>query len=217
MDPNEYTFGNISIILVGDLGQLEPIDDWSMCDTEATFKTCPAQRRHLWRHALQGKRLLETFREAVLLKEIHRSKEDMWWTQSCLRLRGFECTKEGDYDNWRQHDLDRGHFNEEQKAYFENHAVWLCARCEDVGARNGRKLARLAESQKVMIHRINAQHSRKSGSTQRSAAFEGLRSVVHLARGCKVILVRNVAYLFGLANGTRGTLVGVAYAPFQKH
>ena len=137
----------------------------------------------------------------------------MRWTRSCLRLLDFLCTKEDDYDHWRQHDLDRGHFNEEQKAYFENNAVWLCARCEDVGARNGRKLARLAESQKVMIHRITSQHSRKSGSTQRSAAFEGLRSVVRLARGCKVILVRNVAYLFELANGTRGTLVGVVYGP----
>ena len=28
-----------------------------------------------------------------------------------------------------------------------------------------------------------------------------------------MILVRNVAYLFGLANGTRGTLVGVVYGP----
>ena len=61
--------------------------------------------------------------------------------------------------------------------------MWLCARCEDVGARNGRKLARLAESKKV----------------------------IHLAHGCKVLLVRNVAYVYGLANGIRGTLVGVVY------
>ena len=32
-------------------------------------------------------------------------------------------------------------------------------------------------------------------------------------RGCKVMLTRNVAYLYGLANGTRGTLVGVVYGP----
>ena len=80
-------------------------------------------------------------RARALLKRIHRSKEDLWWTESCLRLRDFTCTKEGDYDWWRQHDLDRGHLNAEQKEYFEDHALWLCARCEDVGARNGRKLA----------------------------------------------------------------------------
>ena len=86
----------------------------------------------------------------------------------------------------------------------------LCA-LRGRGARNGRKLARLAESEKVMVHRIHAQHSRKSASAHRSSAFEGLRGVIHLARGCKVLIIRNVAYVYGLANGTRGTLVGVVY------
>jgi len=48
LDPNNFTFGNTSIILVGDFGQLEPIDDWSLCDTEATFQSCPKNQRHLW-------------------------------------------------------------------------------------------------------------------------------------------------------------------------
>lgn len=37
LDPNRCTFGDISILLVGDFGQLEPIDDWSMCDENARF------------------------------------------------------------------------------------------------------------------------------------------------------------------------------------
>ena len=55
LDPNSFTFGDISVILVGDFGQLEPIDDWSMCDTEATYLTCPKKMRQLWRHAGHGK------------------------------------------------------------------------------------------------------------------------------------------------------------------
>ena len=141
LDPNQYHFGDISIILVGDFGQLEPIDDWSMCDAEATYKDCPKNLRHLWRHACHGKLLASTFDEAIMLRRIHRSKADMWWTESCLRLRDFTCTKAGDWDVWRQHDLDRGSLTDEQQKYFENEAVWLCARCEDVGTRNGRKLA----------------------------------------------------------------------------
>ena len=43
LDPNRFTFGHISIILVGDLGQLEPIGGWNMCNTEATYKDCPAR------------------------------------------------------------------------------------------------------------------------------------------------------------------------------
>ena len=213
LDPNRYVFGDISLILVGDFGQLEPIDDWSMCDTEATYKTCPKNMRHLWKHGLHGKLLLEKFDEAVILSNIHRSKDDLWWTESCLRLRDFECEFKKDYYHWRMHDLDRGHFTQEQKDYFENYAVWLCARCEDVGARNGRKLAHLAENGKELIHKIDAQHSSKSARKLASSAFDGLRSVIHVVRGCKAMLTRNIAYLFGLANGTRGNVVGVVYGP----
>ena len=212
LDPNEYEFGDISIVLVGDFGQLEPIDDWSMCDLEARFKDQPKRLAHLWRHAEFGKELMKTFDEAFVLKRIHRSKNDMWWTESCLRLRNFECTKCDDYDWWREHDLDRGHFTAEQKTYFDNHAVWLCARCEDVGQRNGRKLAHIAEDAKQLIHQINAQHSSRSARKHASTAFSGLRAVVNVSRDCKVMITRNVAYLYGLANGTRGTLVGVVYA-----
>ena len=213
LDPNEFEFGDLSMILVGDFGQLEPIDDFSMCDDEVNYRTCPVKLRHLWRHAAHGKLLVKLFDEAFMLRRIHRSKEDLWWTESCLRLRDFTCTKEGDYDVWRQHDLDRGHFNAEQKKYFENEAVWLCARCEDVGTRNGRKLAHMAEDEKKVIHKIQAEHSRASASRHPSTAFNGLRSVINLVRGCRIMMSRNVAYRFGLANGTRGKLVGVVYGP----
>ena len=149
-----------------------------------------------------------------MLNHIHRSKDDVWWTESCLRLRDFTCTKEGDYDEWKQHDLDRGHLTKEQKQYFEDEAVWLCARCEDVGARNGRKLRAMVERKHQLVHRIQAEHrGSKYARKQPSKAFEGLRDVVHLVRGCKVMLTRNVAYAFGLANGTRGKLIGAVYGP----
>ena len=64
-----------------------------------------------------------------------------------------------------------------------------------------------------MIHQIRAQHSSKSARKLASSAFDGLRDIINLVVGCKVMLCRNVAYQFGLANGTRGTLVGVVYGP----
>ena len=202
------------MILVGDFGQLEPIDDLSMVDTETTWATIAKPLRSIWGHIRHGRLLLGQFTEAFVLRRIHRSKHDLWWTESCLRLRDFNCEKQRDYDVWQQRDLDRGHLSAEQKTYFEDEAVWLCARCEDVGARNGRKLARMAEAGKQVVHQIKAEHQgSKHAKKQSSTAFEGLREVVNLVRGCKIMITRNVAYLHGLANGTRGKLVGIVYGP----
>lgn len=219
LDPMEYQFGGISMILVGDFGQLDPIDDWSLCDTEATYTTCPKPRRYLWKHSRYGTQLLGEFKEAVMLKRIHRSKEDMWWTESCLRLRDFTCTFEGDYKEWMKHDLKGDHLNEDQKKYFEDEALWLCSRCEDVGQRNGRKLARMAIDEQEVIHKLKAQHSHRSKSVKNlsAAAFGGLRSDVHLVRGCKMVLTRNVSYKYGLANGTRGKFIGIVYGDGGMH
>ena len=73
-------------------------------------------------------------------------------------------------------------------------------------------LARMAKERKLLIHEIRAEHSSKAARRRPSACFDGLRARIHLVRGCKIMLTRNVAYLYGLASGTRGKLVGVVYA-----
>ena len=103
--------------------------------------------------------------------------------------------------------------NEEQVEYLENKALWLCARCEDVGQRNGRKIAEIAEKEKQQVHQIYAIHSHKTAKKCTASAFDGLRGVVNLVRGCKVMLTRNVAYKFGIANGTRGIFISAVYGP----
>ena len=71
----------------------------------------------------------------------------------------------------------------------------------------------MAEDGKLLIHQINAEHSNRSAKKQSATAFDGLRQIVNLVRGCKIMLTRNVAYLYGLANGTRGKFIGVVYGP----
>ena len=116
-----------------------------------------------------------------MLTRIHRSKDDLWWTESCLRLRDFEMSYHGDYEVWWQHDLDRGHFSSEQKKYFQTEAVWLCIRCEDVGCEKGKTLAHKAQDEKLLVHRIQALHSSPKGAKSHpSSAFDGLRRVINL-------------------------------------
>ena len=81
--------------------------------------------------------------------------------------------------------------------------MWLCTRCEDVGSENGKKLAHKAQDEKLLVHWIHARHStHKDAKRQTSSAFDGLRVVIHLVRGCKVMLTRNIAYKYGLVIGT---------------
>ena len=136
-----------------------------------------------------------------------------------MDLRNFELRCREHWESWLLHDLDRGHLTAEQKDYFETKAVWLCARVVDVGKRNGERLAALAHAESRMIHRIRARYPRARShskiSKRPASEFDGLRDVINLVRGCKVMITRNVAYALGLAKGTRGTLVGVIYGRGQ--
>ena len=71
------------MILVGDFGQMEPIEDVSICDDETAYATCPKPLWHLWGHSQGGRQLLRSFNEAIMLKRIHRWKDDLRWTELC--------------------------------------------------------------------------------------------------------------------------------------
>ena len=208
---DQSTFGGCSLLLFGDFGQLEPIDDLPIVNLKWRHADASKAVKRIWKEVQKGRNLIRSIKEAWLLKRIHRSKDDLWWTESCLRLRDFTCTLQEDWESWLLHDLDRGHLNEQQKMYFENHAVWLCSKSEDVGKRNGRKLAAMALDEVRVIHQIYADHSHKKGREKSSGFFDGLRPVVNLVRGCKVMITKNIAYRYGLANGARGTVIGVVY------
>ena len=111
-----------------------------------------------------------------------------------------------DYDVWRLHGLDRGHLTRGQKTYFDNAAVWLCTRNEDVGRENGRRLARRAQAEELIVRRASVRHSaHKAAKRQPSSALDGLRPAINLARGCKARITRSIA-----ANGAHSRLVSVA-------
>ena len=72
-----------------DFGQLEPIEHLGICDAETSYASCPKTLWKLWGHAQAGRHLLQSFQEAIMLTRIHRSKDDVWWAEFCLRLRDF--------------------------------------------------------------------------------------------------------------------------------
>ena len=53
MDPNGCIFGNLSMMLVGDFGEQEPIDDWSMCDTDVSKELETSLKTRLLRQTLE--------------------------------------------------------------------------------------------------------------------------------------------------------------------
>ena len=81
---SDHQFGYVSMVISGDFGRLDPIDDFSLFDNELPgARSCWQDKKH----PTEGGDPVKLFREAIVLKRIHLSLDDKAWTESCRRLR----------------------------------------------------------------------------------------------------------------------------------
>ena len=214
-------FGGLSVLCVGDFGQLPPVLSVSLIARRLAGSQGHgvAQAR-----ALQGQRRFNAFDDVVCLRRVYRQKDGGAYRDSALRMRDAAMTLE-DLELWREHALQRPDDVPEWDGSegMGDYAVQLVMENEICGSVNGARLlsgrgcigartatggdvpttrtdvARTASGGDVpatrtdagAVFRARAWHSQGNGPTKKSDVFRGLRSCFHFKIGSPVMYTQN--------------------------
>ena len=189
--------GGISVILIGDFGQLPPVGDKPLYFQNPQHPI-----------AQHGHSIYKLFDTVVILQQMLRQSSSDTSTESfrqlLLRLRNGLTTE----DDWNQLLLQSPQHVE--IAGFKD-AVHLFYDNASVAEMNHAKL----HSLNAPVARINAIHSCSAAAGVKPDDAGGLEPVIFLATGAKVMLTRNLWPEVGLCNGTTGTVVSLLFRSQQ--
>ena len=191
-------FGGISVILVGDIGQLPSISD------KVIYHTKPANEI-----VLEGYCMYQKF-QTVKLEKTERPKGTDIAQQQFRDLQTRARDGNSSLDDWNLL-LSRIPQNVENIADFETSAVKLSFGNEKVATDNFTRLKQLGEP----IVQINAYHTNPKAKQISAEDMGGLEPTVYLARKARVMLTRNLWTRVGLCNGTMGTVKHIIFAQNQ--
>ena len=195
---DDTTFGNVSVLAVGDLFQLQPVAQPYVFDLVGDTYARLHKSGSLWSDEFS---MLE-------LDQIMRQREDEQFAQMLCRVQKAECTEE-DLDMLRSRTCD------ESSPTYPHEAVHVYRLNKDVDEDNIRKLNQLAPEDQQTVIRANDctkdKHTRQLDMTmpKSKANTGGLVGELHLAVGAKVMLTVNIDVSDGLVNGARGTVQAI--------
>ena len=196
--PDSTTFGNICILAVGDLFQLQPVAQPYVFDEVSDAYVRLHGSGSLW---------IDEF-SLVELDQVMRQRGDQCFAELLCRLHKAECTNE-DLDILRSRSIE-----DSDPDYPEN-ALHVYQLNKYVDQDNIAKLHHLAPAtEHVVITAID--HTKDKHTTQlditmpkNKAHTGGLVSELHLAVGAKVMLTVNVDVSDGLVNEARGAVEAI--------
>ena len=186
-------FGGVSVLLFGDLYQLQPTKARYVFDEPTNKEHAMAFRlRNLWR--------LFT---VVNLEENHRQGEDRVYADLLNRVRTAEHTEE---------DVAALQTRVRSRAdpSLDSNALHIYGTNAKVNARNDAKLNEI-EGKLFTIKAKNSSRTVKTFKTNNAGCIQNtpFMAVLKVKVGCEVVMVHNVDTLDGLTNGCRGVLVDV--------
>lgn len=189
--------GGISVILIGDFGQLPPVGDRPLYSQDPHHPI-----------AQHGYSIYKLFTTVIILHQMLRQSgtdaSTEAFRQLLLRLRDGLTTKE----DWKlllqqspQH-IRSEDFTDAVHLYYDNISV---------AAINHTKLQSLS----TPIARINAIHSCSTAATAKSDDAGALEPVLFLAKSAKVMLTRNLWSEVSLCNGSTGVVISLLFKSQQ--
>ena len=187
-------FGDVSILAVGDLYQLQPVGQNHIFSLPSDHYA-----------KLHGSLWEENF-QLIELTESMRQREDLQFAELLMRVRTASCTEE-DITLLKSREVSV------TDPQYPQHALHVFKTNREVDDYNVKKLGQLS-SQVYTIRAIDKKKDVQTGlldveiSTKPSETG-GLREVVYAAVGARTMVTVNIDVSDGLANGVCGTIVGV--------
>ena len=195
---DDTSFGNVSILAVGDLYQLQPVAQPHVFEEVSDMYARLHRSGSLWTD--------EFF--MVELDQNMRQRGDQRFAELLCRVRKAEHTEE-------DLDLLRSRAVEDGDPDYPHDAVHVYRLNKDVDLDNITKLNRLApEDQHTVIPAIDYSIDKHTGQLDMTmpkskANTGGLVEELHLAVGAEVMLTVNIDVSDGLVNGARGTVEAI--------
>ena len=192
---DDVTFGNVSILAVGDFFQLQPVAQSYAFQEVSNMYARLHGSGSLW---------IDEF-QMIELDEIMRQRGDKKFAEMLCRVRKNECTSED------LHLLESRLIQDDDPEY-PHSALHVYRLNRDVDEDNIKKLNSLAPKDQqvtvVAIDNTKEKNTRQLNMTmpKSRANTGGLVSELHLAVEAKVMLTVNVDVSDGLVNGARGTV-----------
>ena len=220
-DPSKRAagFGGISVLLVGDFGQLSPVKGVSLISSRVSARGTALFRSR----AAQGQVRFRAFTDVIRLWRVYRQQTADHFKASTVNLRDAIVTVK-DHELWAEHELhsQRPQPDWEGSSGLTHEALELVLENERCGAINGERLKALHEDTSLpdnrrCIVRANAAHSDARAARYSSEEYRQLKQCTHLAVGAPVMYTQNYLWdvqvvSLGLMNGARGTVVAILYA-----
>ena len=192
---SDLSFGGLTVMLVGDLRQLQPVGDLPLYSKKGGA-TCQDR----------GRLLYKEFDDATyhLYQQMRQQgAENEEFKDRLERLATGKLTIE-DWKIWAKQDMSK--LTEDERNLFVDEATMLCAKKKDMAEFNTYHLKRTGHP----IARLNAINSRGASAFTADHA-QGLANKSYLSRGAKVVLTQNLWTTAKLVNGSQGTVKYLIY------
>ncbi|XP_026383518.1 ATP-dependent DNA helicase PIF1-like [Papaver somniferum] len=196
---NNEPFGNVSVVLVGDMRQLPPVFDTPLYVQGGRSKL-----------QLYGSIPYSLFDRCVRLEEVFRQSgnEELSFRDALLRLSDGKSTLT-DWELFSARDYSLLTIEEQNKF---NHVLRLFHTKSDASRYNHERLKDLGKPVARIISRNNCEIAKIAKSDEANRLQEILLS----SKGSRVMLRKNLSTKYGLVNGSRGVVVDIVYKNGEK-
>jgi hypothetical protein len=191
-DPDLY-FGGVSILAFGDFYQLPPVKQMPIfCTSKDPLIRCSPV--HLWKDLFK----------IVELDEVMRQKDDLEFASLLNRIRkGKQAVTNEDLKILQSRIINDG-----DKNYPED-ALHVFAYNKDVNEHNSKMVQKLQGNILNVAAIDTCKGNIKINVSAQPSETGGLRDVLTVAIGARIMLVKNIDVCDGLVNGVQGTVVDI--------